>query len=43
MRVIVNGATREIAAGMSVTDLLVALDLAQAPVAVVTVSAGNRW
>ncbi len=34
MRMIVNGAPREIAEGTSVTDLLVALDLAQAPVVV---------
>lgn len=34
MRVIVNGAPREIAEGTSVTDLLAAFDLAQAPVVV---------
>lgn len=34
MRVIVNGALREIDEGMSVTDLLAVLDLAQAPVVV---------
>jgi len=34
MRVIVNGAPREIADGMSVTDLLAALDLAHAAVVV---------
>jgi len=34
MRVIVNGAPREIAPGSSVTDLLAVLDLVQAPVVV---------
>lgn len=34
MRVILNGAPRDIAAGLSVADLLAALDLAQAPVVV---------
>jgi len=34
MRVIVNGAQRKIDDGTSVTDLLAALDLAQAPVVV---------
>lgn len=34
MRVIINGAPREIAKGTSVTDLLAVLDLAQAPVVV---------
>ena len=34
MRMIVNGMPREVAEGTSVTDLLAALDLAQAPVVV---------
>ncbi|MHB8836313.1 MAG: sulfur carrier protein ThiS [Candidatus Methylomirabilia bacterium] len=34
MRVIVNGAPREIAEGTSAADLLAVLDLAQAPVVV---------
>lgn len=34
MRMIVNGTPREVAEGTSVTDLLAALDLAQAPVVV---------
>lgn len=34
MRLIVNGSPREVGEGMSLTDLLAALDLAHAPVVV---------